>query len=108
MTSTPPPNRPAHPWGAIGTGAATLGFCAACCAGPVLALLGGIGAGVAVAAVWMPALAVVTVAAGLGVFAVRRRRRRATCRPGQAGVVDLGMPTLAPPGPAPAAAPSEQ
>ncbi|MFC9748931.1 hypothetical protein [Streptomyces niveus] len=37
--------------------------CAACCAGPLPALLGGVGAASALASFWVPALAVVAVPA---------------------------------------------
>ncbi|MBT2390728.1 hypothetical protein J7E87_15155 [Streptomyces sp. ISL-1] len=66
-----------------------------CCIGPLLALLGGIGAASAIGAVWIPALAVVAVAALLGVVWVLRRRRGAACTT-EPGPVDLGMPTQAP------------
>ncbi|MYS95939.1 hypothetical protein GTY58_01190 [Streptomyces sp. SID5469] len=67
-----------------------------CCAGPILAVLGGIGVTSAIGALWMPALAVLAVAAGLGVLVVRRRSRAASCRTAPAPA-DLGMPTLGPP-----------
>ncbi|MET8181439.1 hypothetical protein [Streptomyces sp. NPDC005336] len=67
-----------------------------CCAGPLLALLGGIGITSAISALWMPVLAVLAVAAGLGVLAVRRRRRTAACGTAPAPA-DLGMPTVGPP-----------
>ncbi|NED19842.1 hypothetical protein G3I31_17305 [Streptomyces sp. SID9913] len=65
-----------------------------CCAGPLLAILGTIGATSAIAALWIPALAVLAVAAGLGVLMVRRRRT-AACRTAPARA-DLGMPALGP------------
>ncbi|OHV65583.1 hypothetical protein BCD48_36630 [Pseudofrankia sp. BMG5.36] len=61
-----------------------------CCVGPLLAVLGAVGALATVAAVWVPALAVVAVAALVGAVAVRRRRR-AACR-AVPGPVDLGVP----------------
>ncbi|AVZ77405.1 hypothetical protein SLUN_12480 [Streptomyces lunaelactis] len=66
-----------------------------CCAGPLLAVLGGIGVFSAIGALWVPALAVLTVSAVLGVLMVRRRRRSA-CRTSGSSV-DLGMPAPAPP-----------
>ncbi|WP_405819508.1 hypothetical protein OG241_29745 [Streptomyces sp. NBC_01390] len=91
--TTPPSPRPARPWGILGTGTAALAACAVCCAGPLLAVLGGIGVTSAVGALWMPVLAVMAVAAGLGVLMVRRRRRKVACRTAPA-LTDLGMPTL--------------
>ncbi|MBT2511278.1 hypothetical protein J7I98_36770 [Streptomyces sp. ISL-98] len=66
-----------------------------CCIGPLLSVLGGIGAASAIGAVWVPALAVVAVVALMGVVWVLRRRRAAVCET-ERGVVDLGMPTPAP------------
>lgn len=93
-TSSPSPG-PSRPWGALGAGAAAVAACAVCCAGPLLAVLGGVGFASAVGALWMPVLAVLAVAAGLGVFLVRRRRRNAACRTAPAPA-DLGMPTIGP------------
>ncbi|MET8413003.1 hypothetical protein ABZV34_33895 [Streptomyces sp. NPDC005195] len=59
-------------------------------------MLGSIGAASAVAAVWIPALAALALAAVLGALFVIRRRRRAACHSGPAPVVDLGMPAAAP------------
>ncbi len=39
---TAPASRPSRPWGAVGAGAAAMAACAVCCAGPTLAVLGGI------------------------------------------------------------------
>ncbi|MPY52299.1 hypothetical protein FPZ41_28495 [Streptomyces sp. K1PN6] len=64
-----------------------------CCAGPLLAVLGGIGVTSAIGALWMPVLAVLAVAAGIGVLVVRRRRRTTACRTVPARA-DLGMPTV--------------
>ncbi|MGW3457999.1 hypothetical protein ACWDRL_31525 [Streptomyces albidoflavus] len=96
MTASSPGSRSSRPWSAFGTGAAAVAACAVCCAGPLLAVLGGIGVTSAIGALWLPVLAVLAVAAGLGILVVRRRRRTASCRtaPAQA---DLGMPTLGPP-----------
>ncbi|MFF7976609.1 hypothetical protein [Streptomyces sp. NPDC007905] len=94
MTASSP--RPSRPWGTLGAGAAALAACAVCCAGPILAVLGGIGVTSAIGALWMPALAVLALVAGLGVLVVRRRRRTASCRTAGAQA-DLGMPTFGPP-----------
>ncbi|MFJ9968711.1 hypothetical protein [Streptomyces avermitilis] len=94
MTASSP--RPSRPWGTLGAGAAALAACAVCCAGPILAVLGGIGVTSAIGALWMPALAVLAVAAGLGVLVVRRRSRAASCHTAPVPA-DLGMPTLGPP-----------
>lgn len=72
--------------------ALAISACVVCCAGPLLTLIAGIGAISVGAALWMPALALVAVAAALGVVAVRRRRRRA-CRTGTRRV-ELGFPVL--------------
>ncbi|MFG2172333.1 hypothetical protein ACGFMO_13230 [Streptomyces niveus] len=53
----------ARPWGTAGVGLAAVAACAACCAGPLLALLGGVGAASALAWFWVPALAVVAACA---------------------------------------------
>ncbi|GAA1817349.1 hypothetical protein GCM10009749_29140 [Agromyces neolithicus] len=55
--------------------------CAACCAGPLLAFVGSLGAASLLGAYWVPALLAVTVAAGiiLTVLLIRRRRAKA-CR----------------------------
>ncbi|MYU11716.1 hypothetical protein GTZ78_13650 [Streptomyces sp. SID8361] len=66
-----------------------------CCAGPLLAVLGGVGLASAVGALWIPGLAASAVVSGLGVLMVRRRRRRAACRTAPART-DLGMPTVGP------------
>jgi hypothetical protein len=62
-----------------------------CCAGPVLAVLGGLSIASLAGAVWVPAMAVVAVLALLGVVWVLRKRRRATCAT-TTGPVELGMP----------------
>ncbi|MGP4012492.1 hypothetical protein [Streptomyces sp. 4N124] len=93
MTASSP--RPSRPWGAFGAGAFAVAACAVCCAGPLLAVLGGIGVTSAIGALWVPVLAVLAVAAGLGVLLLRRRRRTAACRIVPA-VADLGMPTVGP------------
>jgi hypothetical protein len=76
----------------------------ACCAGPLLAVVGGLGVVSAVGAVWVPALAVVSVAVVVGVVGVgwgwRRRWRAAACGT-DAGVVALGLPAPPPARPDP-------
>ncbi|GAA3900092.1 hypothetical protein GCM10023084_60730 [Streptomyces lacrimifluminis] len=88
-------SRPLKPRGALGAGAAVVAACAVCCAGPLLAVLGGIGLTSAIGALWMPAFAVLAVAAAAGIFVMRRRRRAAACRTTPARA-DLGMPTVRP------------
>lgn len=90
-----PSSRPSRPWGTLGAGVAALAACAVCCAGPLLAVLGGVGVASAVGALWMPVLAVLTVAATVAFLVVRRRRRAAACRTTPAPT-DLGMPTVGP------------
>ncbi|MEU8840501.1 hypothetical protein AB0D97_15425 [Streptomyces roseus] len=87
--------RPSRPWGTLGAGAgaAAVAACAACCAGPLLAVLGSIGITSSLAALWMPASAVLAVAAGLGVLVVLHRRRTSACRTAPAPT-DLGMPAM--------------
>jgi hypothetical protein len=76
----------------LGAGAAVIGACAVCCAGPILAVLGGLSVASVIGAVWIPALPVVAVAALAGVvWIVRRRRNANTCQPSSAPL-DLGMP----------------
>jgi hypothetical protein len=70
---TRPAGRP-RPWSTIGGVAAAVGACAVCCAGPLVAVLGAVAAAGGLAAVWVPVLAVVAVAALVGAFVVRRRR----------------------------------
>ncbi|NEE09520.1 hypothetical protein G3M58_24075 [Streptomyces sp. SID7499] len=80
----------------LSTGAAAVAACAVCCAGPLLAVLGGIGVTSAIGALWMPVLAVLAVAEAVGFAVVRRRRKRAACRTIPAPA-DLGMPTVGAP-----------
>ncbi|MGW3661027.1 hypothetical protein ACWD6R_37725 [Streptomyces sp. NPDC005151] len=95
MTTASPSSfsRRSGPWGTALAGLAALAACAVCCAGPLLAVLGGIGLTSAVGAFWMPALAVVAAGAGISFVLVRRRRRAVACSTGDEGPVDLGMPT---------------
>jgi hypothetical protein len=97
-SSPSPSSRPSRGWGTLGFGAAAVAACAVCCAGPFLAVLGSIGVTSAIGALRMPALAVLAVAAGLGVLVVRRRRQTASCKTAPVRA-DLGMPTIGPPQP---------
>ena len=61
-------------------GAAVLA-CAACCAGPLLAIVGSVGAASLLGAYWIPGLLVVAVLAGIVVTVLMVRRHRAkACR----------------------------
>ncbi len=80
----------------VAAGIAAVGACAACCAGPILAFFGGLSLVSLAASIWIPALALVAVAAIAGAVWILRRRRATSCRTGDseaAGLVDLGMPT---------------
>ncbi|MEW1757603.1 hypothetical protein AB0393_13955 [Streptomyces cyaneofuscatus] len=70
--------------------------CAVCCAGPLLAVLGGIGVTSAIGALWMPVLAVLAVTAAVGFAVVRRRRKPTACRtipaPADLGMLTVGAP----------------
>ncbi|MFH9295799.1 hypothetical protein [Streptomyces sp. NPDC017520] len=90
----PSPSRSPRPWSTVGAGLATVAACAVCCAGPLLALLGGIGAASALASLWIPALALVAVAATVGAYVLHRRRRASACKTTTEGPVDLGLPTV--------------
>ncbi|SNT59618.1 hypothetical protein [Actinacidiphila glaucinigra] len=93
--ATTPPSRPSAPWGTIGVGVAALVACAVCCAGPLLAVLGGIGIPCAIGALWVPVLAVQAAAALVAViFIVRRRRRRPVPCHTIPTHADLGMPNV--------------
>ncbi len=89
---TPPNPRRTRPWARWGAGAAAVvAACAVCCAGPLLALLGGIGLASVVGAIWISALLVLAVA--VVIVVIRRRRRDAACS-ADTGPVELGMPTV--------------
>jgi mercuric ion transport protein len=63
--------------GILGVGAAA---CVACCAGPILVLLGGLGiAGLASTLVIGGVGVLIAVGAGAGFVVIRRRRHQATC-----------------------------
>lgn len=82
--------------GVVALWSAAVGACAVCCAGPLLAGLASVGLTAGVAAIAVPALAVVAVAAFGGVWWLRRRGR-AGCAVPTAGSQDLGLPTVGPP-----------
>ncbi|MFJ8978746.1 hypothetical protein [Streptomyces sp. NPDC102282] len=90
---TPASSHRPRPWGTVGAGIAAVAACAVCCAGPLLALLGGLGTASALASFWVPALAVVAVAAAVGAYVLHRRRRAAACAR-TTGSVDLGLPAV--------------
>jgi hypothetical protein len=55
--------------------------CAACCAGPLLAIAGSVGVASLLGAYWIPALLVIAVLAGIVVTVLLHRRHRAkACR----------------------------
>ena len=89
----PQAGKTGRPWQVAGAGVVALGACAVCCAGPVLAVLGGLSIASLAGAVWIPALAVVAVIALVGMVWVLRKRRRAT----STEPVDLGMPAVSAP-----------
>ncbi|WP_326793831.1 hypothetical protein OHA79_51305 (plasmid) [Streptomyces sp. NBC_00841] len=96
MTTKPSSGRPSSDKSVLGAGLLVVAACAVCCAGPLLAVLGGIGAASVIGAIWIPALAVVAVAAVVAALWVHRRRRQASaCRSGP-GPVDVAMPTRIP------------
>ncbi|MBT2456825.1 hypothetical protein J7E98_19155 [Streptomyces sp. ISL-86] len=70
--------------------------CAACCIGPILAFLGGLGVLSAAGALWIPAMAAITVLALAAMAWVLHRRRRAAACATAPGPVDLGLPTPPP------------
>jgi hypothetical protein len=89
-----PTPRP-RPWPTIAGGAAALGACALCCAGPILAFLGGLSVVSLAGALWIPALAILAVAALAAAVWLLRRRNAGSCRTENAGPIDLGIPTPA-------------
>ncbi|HEX5404198.1 MAG TPA: hypothetical protein VFX16_18065 [Pseudonocardiaceae bacterium] len=90
--SSPPP-RPTRSWRTVVGWTAAVVACGACCAGPLLGASGGLAALFAVAAIWVPALAGLAVAAPLVGYLVHRRRRAAARRAAQRPV-DLGVPDV--------------
>lgn len=86
---------PGKSWRGVGVAVAALvGACAVCCAGPLLAVAGGIGAAGLVGSLWMPALLIVVALAAVGILVALRTRRRANCRVDKAHPVNLDMPRL--------------
>ncbi|ORM37243.1 hypothetical protein BFL43_04845 [Williamsia sp. 1135] len=65
-----------------------------CCAGPLLAVLSGIGAAGLLGSLWIPALLIVVALAAVGILVALRRRRRASCTVPNSHPVDLDLPTL--------------
>ena len=78
----------------VGLGIVTLA-CAACCVGPLVALLSGLGIAAALGAWFIPILLILAVVAFLAAGAVWwvRRRRRAAC-PAPTPLADLGLPKV--------------
>jgi hypothetical protein len=62
--------------GAAALWTTVVAMCLVCCAGPLLAVLTAVGLTAAMAAVFIPALAVVAAAAAFAVWWLRRRRSR--------------------------------
>jgi mercuric ion transport protein len=93
-------------WSTIAVVAAAVAACAVCCAGPLLVVLGGLGAVFTVGAIWVPILAVVAAAAFTVALVLWQARRRSRRRRGSA-TIQLGMPNSVPAIPA-AASPQTQ
>jgi hypothetical protein len=72
----------------VGLGAAA---CAACCAGPIVAFLGGLGVAGLLSAAVIGGVGLLVTAAAVGAMAVRRRRRPSCAVPQE--VVPVGAPT---------------
>lgn len=90
--NAPVPPRRGYPWKTAAAWIAGAVACGACCAGPLLGSLGAIAALSAAAAIWVPALAGLAVAAALTGYLIHRRRRTATTH--RPGTVDLGLPGI--------------
>jgi hypothetical protein len=76
--------------GLVGIGAAA---CAACCVGPILGVLGGVGAlSLGVGAALGLVAALVVLAVGIGAFVLWRRRRSPTCAAPTPKSVAVGDP----------------
>ncbi|WP_406422472.1 hypothetical protein OH809_11555 [Streptomyces sp. NBC_00873] len=98
MTTPSSSGKPSSGKSVLGAGLLAVAACAVCCAGPLLAVLGSVGAASVIGAIWAPVLAVLAVAAVVAAVWVHRRRKRASaCQTGPA-TVDVGMPTRIPPG----------
>ncbi|WP_330324555.1 hypothetical protein [Streptomyces pseudovenezuelae] len=101
MTTKPSSGQPSSGKSVLGAGLLAAVACAVCCAGPLLAVLGGIGAASVIGAIWIPALALGGVAAASAAVWVHRRRKRASACQVQPGRVDVGMPARIPSGSGP-------
>lgn len=86
MTPTPPGRR--TPWNGI-AGGAVLTACAACCAGPGLAVLAALGVTSTVLVAFLPVAAVALLVLVVGWLVWRRHARS---RPAAGTIVDLGLP----------------
>ena len=76
-------------WGAV------IAACAVCCAGPLLAVLAAVGVTAGVAALAVPALVVIALAASAGVWWVRRRAQaRCAASATPPGPVEVAVPAL--------------
>ena len=77
--------------GIVGIGAAV---CVACCAGPILAFLGGLSLAGVASTVFIGVVGVgIAVVAAAGLLVVRRRRAGGPCAPGRAEPVAVAPPT---------------
>jgi mercuric ion transport protein len=76
--------------GILGFGAAA---CVACCAGPILAFLGGLGVAGLASTVLVGGAGLVVGAAAVVAIAGLRRRRTTRAAPAEVGPVELGTPT---------------
>lgn len=76
----------------IVTVVAAVAACSVCCAGPLLAVLGGLGTALGVGAIWVPALGIVAAVPLVGGLILWRRRSSRRC--GTTGPVQLGMPVV--------------
>jgi len=71
--------------------------CAACCAGPLLAIISSVGAASLLGAYWIPGLLAITLVAGIGVTVLLVRRHRAkACRVPASAVADSIRPASSP------------
>lgn len=77
------------PWSGI-AGGAVITACAACCAGPGLAVLAALGVTTTILAVFLPVAAVALLVGAGGVVLWRRRARS---RASGGNIADLGLPT---------------
>lgn len=85
----PPARKPLRT--TLGFASAAVLACAACCAGPLLALVGGVGAASFLGAYWIPGLLAITAVAGIivTVLLVRRARAKACQLPADRISVEL-------------------